>query len=181
MENWFEIFHESKEYILNSLALEKDKFYIIENKLAWVAWIENDLQKNFELLEYLEKEYKSAYSVVKNNEVYLGFLDYTFEKEIKKIKKRIRKLESYLPSKEKKEGKISKKDIENARNYPFEDLIPVNRAKFALCPFHNDTKPSMYVKNNFYYCFTCGARGDIIDYVMKTENLTFYQAIKRLN
>ncbi|MFV8802809.1 CHC2 zinc finger domain-containing protein [Faecalibacterium taiwanense] len=35
--------------------------------------------------------------------------------------------------------------------------LEVNRHGKALCPFHNDRHPSLYVANDHYYCFTCGA------------------------
>lgn len=34
--------------------------------------------------------------------------------------------------------------------------LEVNRHGKALCPFHNDRHPSLYVANDHYYCFTCG-------------------------
>lgn len=43
--------------------------------------------------------------------------------------------------------------------------IDVNRYSKALCPFHNDRHPSLYVADNHYYCFTCGEHGDVIDFV----------------
>lgn len=38
--------------------------------------------------------------------------------------------------------------------------LEVNRHGKALCPFHNDRHPSLYVANDHYYCFTCGEHGD---------------------
>ena len=39
----------------------------------------------------------------------------------------------------------------------------------AVCPFHNDTKPSLSIVDdkNFYHCFACGAHGDIIKFTSK--------------
>ncbi|MFV8804573.1 CHC2 zinc finger domain-containing protein [Faecalibacterium taiwanense] len=37
--------------------------------------------------------------------------------------------------------------------------LEVNRHGKALCPFHNDRHPSLYVANDHYYCFTCGEHG----------------------
>ena len=41
--------------------------------------------------------------------------------------------------------------------------IDVNRYGKALCPFHNDRHPSLYVADDHYYCFACGEHGDVID------------------
>lgn len=52
-----------------------------------------------------------------------------------------------------------------------------------LCPFHNDTKPSMqiYPGHRGYFCFVCGQGGSVIDFVMKYFNLSFLDACKKLN
>ena len=42
--------------------------------------------------------------------------------------------------------------------------IHVNRNGMCLCPFHNDKNPSMKADRRFY-CFGCGATGDVIDFV----------------
>ena len=43
--------------------------------------------------------------------------------------------------------------------------LDVNRYGKALCPFHNDRHPSLYVVDDHYYCFACGAHGDVIEFV----------------
>ena len=45
--------------------------------------------------------------------------------------------------------------------------IKINRNKMACCPFHDDHHPSMKIDQN-YYCFACGAKGDVIDFTSKT-------------
>ena len=45
--------------------------------------------------------------------------------------------------------------------------VEVNRYGMALCPFHNDRHPSLYVADDHYYCFACGEHGDVIDFVGK--------------
>jgi DNA primase catalytic core len=54
----------------------------------------------------------------------------------------------------------------------------------GLCPFHNDTSPSLSVsyKNNkwLWHCFGCNLKGTVIDFVMKMENLSFPEAYKKL-
>lgn len=50
------------------------------------------------------------------------------------------------------------------------------------CPFHSEKSPSCFVypQSNSFYCFGCGAGGDVITFTMKIENLDFYEAIKLL-
>ena len=41
--------------------------------------------------------------------------------------------------------------------------VEVNHCGMALCPFHNDRHPSLYVADDHYHCFGCGEHGDVID------------------
>ncbi len=52
----------------------------------------------------------------------------------------------------------------------------------ACCPFHNEKTASFTVNNNrqTYHCFGCGAHGDIFDFTMKFEGLTFNEALENL-
>ncbi len=52
----------------------------------------------------------------------------------------------------------------------------------GLCPFHNEKTPSFSVspRRGIFKCFGCGEGGDVIGFVMKNENLTFYEAVSRL-
>jgi DNA primase len=52
----------------------------------------------------------------------------------------------------------------------------------GLCPFHNEKTPSFTVQvvHQFYKCFSCGVGGDVIDFVMRIEGISFYEALKLL-
>ena len=52
----------------------------------------------------------------------------------------------------------------------------------GLCPFHNEKSPSfnVYPENNSFYCFGCGAGGDVITFIRKIENLDYIEAVKML-
>lgn len=53
---------------------------------------------------------------------------------------------------------------------------------FGLCPFHNEKSPSFSVSGSkqMYYCFGCGAGGNVFTFVMEYENFTFLEAVKLL-
>ena len=53
---------------------------------------------------------------------------------------------------------------------------------FGLCPFHSEKSPSFSVSpvKQMFYCFGCGAGGNVITFVMEYENATFQEAVKML-
>lgn len=53
---------------------------------------------------------------------------------------------------------------------------------FGLCPFHNEKSPSFSVsrQKQMYYCFGCGAGGNVFTFLMEYENYTFLEALKYL-
>lgn len=57
--------------------------------------------------------------------------------------------------------------------------ISVSRG-WAVCPFHADRHPSLKVYNDGYYCFSCGAGGDVITFVARMEHVTNAQAAAKL-
>ena len=83
------------------------------------------------------------------------------EEQIEEIKKKsdiVEVISSYIP--------LTKK----GRNY------------FGLCPFHDDHSPSMSVspEKGIYTCFVCGAKGNVISFVMDFEKLNYVEALKVL-
>ena len=55
-----------------------------------------------------------------------------------------------------------------------------NHYGMALCPFHNDRHPSLYVADDHYYCFACGEHGDVTDFAARLFGLPLYEAAQRL-
>jgi hypothetical protein len=70
--------------------------------------------------------------------------------------------------------------IATAKKFPIEQLIEVNRAGFAKCLWHTDTRPSMFCKKNFCHCFVCQKSADTIEIVMEKEGLSFKDSVMRL-
>lgn len=61
-------------------------------------------------------------------------------------------------------------------------LRRVSRRYSGLCPFHSEKTPSFSVseEHQFYKCFGCDAKGDVINFVMAIEGLTFWESLKKL-
>ena len=58
--------------------------------------------------------------------------------------------------------------------------IEINRAGFCRCPFHNERTASMKIYAQSFYCFGCGAGGDVIDFVRLYERCDFKTAFRML-
>ena len=58
--------------------------------------------------------------------------------------------------------------------------LQVNRSGMCRCPFHDDRHPSMKLNEKYFYCFGCGATGDVIDFVARLFGLSSYEAAKKL-
>ena len=58
--------------------------------------------------------------------------------------------------------------------------LKVNRNGMACCPFHNDRHPSLKLNEDYFFCFGCGAKGDVLDLVARLFNLSSYEAAQKL-
>ena len=58
--------------------------------------------------------------------------------------------------------------------------LKVNRSGMACCPFHNDRHPSLKLNEDYFFCFGCGAKGDVIDLVARLFDLSGYEAAQKL-
>ena len=58
--------------------------------------------------------------------------------------------------------------------------VEVQRNGMCCCPFHNDRHPSMKLNEDYFYCFGCGAHGDVIEFTARLFGLTNYEAVKKL-
>ena len=65
---------------------------------------------------------------------------------------------------------------------PYVNLKRRGRNMVGLCPFHGEKTPSfnIYTESESFYCFGCGAGGDVISFIMRIENLDYIDAVKYL-
>ena len=133
----------------------------------------------------------------------LCFLADVRDKFVKQCKKERAKWETYLKILERAKrryGQINesrskyvnlyKNKIRQAKNYDIIQLaeelgFEVKKAGknfFIHCPFHTEKRPSccLYPEFNIFYCFGCGAKGDVITFYMKVNNTTFKEAVDYL-
>lgn len=99
------------------------------------------------------------------------------------IEKKIRWLRLGLSEVEFKNS-LSPEQIQEAREFPLDELINTKRIKNTFCcPFHEERTPSFQIYNDgHWHCFGCGVSGsNSIDFVMKKQNLAFPEAVKYLS
>ena len=58
--------------------------------------------------------------------------------------------------------------------------LKVSHNGMACCPFHNDRHPSLKLNEDYFFCFGCGAKGDVIDLVTRLFDLSSYEAAQKL-
>ena len=58
--------------------------------------------------------------------------------------------------------------------------LKANRAGMVRCPFHDDHNPSLKLNEDYFYCFGCGAGGDVVSLTAKLFNLRPYEAASKL-
>ena len=58
--------------------------------------------------------------------------------------------------------------------------LPIQQGSMVCCSFHADRTPSMKLNEDYFYCFGCGASGDVIDLAARLFGLSGYDAAKKL-
>ena len=81
---------------------------------------------------------------------------------------------------------MKNEELEKVRATPIEEVARELGMRVvrhtALCPFHNDKNPSLHFHRgkNRYKCFACGASGDVVDLVMRYNNVGFKEAVEKI-
>ena len=81
---------------------------------------------------------------------------------------------------------MKSEELDKARATPIEEVAGKLGMRVvrhtALCPFHNDKNPSLHFHRgkNRYKCFACGASGDVVDLVMRYNNVGFKEAVAEI-
>ena len=59
--------------------------------------------------------------------------------------------------------------------------LSVSRNGMVCCPFHDDRHPSMKLNEDYFYCFGCGAKGDVIEFTSKLFGINAQEAAQKLS
>jgi hypothetical protein len=154
-----------------------------------IPYLEEDLDlqlKNIDELTIVYNQESDKVDKLKeenSKEFWQSVVDYFIGGEITKSEKRIKEIDRYLQiiSGIPVEGRITREDIERAKEYPFDQLIDFKN-NFALCPFHNEKTPSLHwnKNKNEVHCFGCNKSWDTIAFLRETQGLSFQQAVNIL-
>ena len=169
---WLEIFPEARSYVEKKLTYYR----------ALRGWIEKQKDEILELLAMrnLTEDEEAFYLFL--IKVYIGF-------PLIWVNEEIRRLERYLPGKEKNKASNKFIDVEEVKKRvdivevvsDYIELKRTGKVYMGRCPFHDDRKPSFAVyPDGFYKCFGCGASGDVIDFIMQIRNCDFKEALEVL-
>ncbi len=80
-----------------------------------------------------------------------------------------------------REDILKQVDIVKVISY-YQPVIKKGREYVAICPFHDDSNPSMHIspEKQIFKCFVCGTGGNAINYVERRENLPYFEALKKV-
>lgn len=113
-----------------------------------------------------------------------GFERHLTGRNVMILRKRVEKMESEIDKitgiKKLPEGQITDEMIKRAKQFPLSSIIEINKREYAKCINHDDHNPSMYCKENYVYCFSCGYSGDALDVMMRVKGLSFVEAVKEM-
>ncbi len=140
-----------------------------------------DLKEYVRCYKYIEERYNPLMKVL-----LLGKLKIDMGKEKVNMLNYVASLTMLMNNK--KRENMNTSDIYIAKSYQIADLHHFKRKRkhengfMACCPFgtHEDKHPSFGVKHNFYTCFSCGKKGDSIQFIIDLHNMPFHDAVKHI-
>ena len=162
---WFKIFPEGKEYLRN-IKLPRLK----KQKTKLTKTIKAELIRNYSF--WGEDNFYGW--------LLREWLSINKGEELEDTIKEIRQIEFSLAPKSTSKNGVTNEMIEIARNYDWNKLIEIGRNGMARCIFHQDNRPSFYVKNGYGYCFSEKKSWDTIQFIMDRDGLSFSEAVKAL-
>ncbi|MGQ9570173.1 MAG: CHC2 zinc finger domain-containing protein, partial [Thermodesulfovibrionales bacterium] len=133
-----------------------------EFKSSRIAFLEQALKDTEKDLQEAYQDYKGSMDARRPYAERRLQLDriLSAEKAVCKLKAEIRMLT--IP----KSSRITAQMITLAKDRDIREFLEVVRGDMALCPFHEEQHPSLWVKGNWFYCFGCHASGDVIEFIM---------------
>ena len=135
-------------------------------------------------IEFLENEIKELKTKLTAENIRYGFTDGLGKKIVREniynLEKEIKRKTMHIMAIKNESQKITQEMIARAREYPISDIVGCKGKGNILCIAHKEKHPSMTIKNNYAYCFSCHWHGDAIACYMLIHNVSFVEAVKAL-
>ncbi len=148
-----------------------------------IAFADSDEERVSILSKRIAEAYNSYNESYERDEPYADrFVSLTLSNvdQLEKLRKKYRGNILLTFPKTETTGRINDSDIERARTVDLATLVEPDKTGRIVCPFHPDQRPSMWIKNGFGFCFSCGAHCDAIRWMSDVEGLGFIEAVRRL-
>ena len=168
-------------------GMEKNVYRGIENAFKdirhdyeyRVSNLETDEEKIGALSKFIAEQWESLVEKMKRFPFWLIDIE---AKEIKNIERYRSKIQARMVHKDHPDSRsLTEWEIHRARTYPLENLVSVGRNGRIICEWHEDTRPSMMVKNGWGYCHACGKSVDSIRWMQEVKGMSFKDAVKYLS
>ncbi len=180
---WWELERQNKAKTSELIEEFKGEINSEWAKKIRLEFLDREIERLNSEIKTILRDYKEAHFSKNsgiNQAIARVFLELKGFEEKERLLKRYYYAKNELNGNHKKGNGVTQEMIERAKSYPFSELLEVNRNKFALCPFHEDSGPSLYTKGNYGFCFGCGFSGDIIKFLMNRDEIGFVEAVKKL-
>lgn len=109
-------------------------------------------------------------------QVFLGSFEGEMRAKIAKLKREVNYLDAPANP-----NAVTEAQIQKAREYPLWRWIGKSPKDKVLCPFHTDSKPSVYLYEDNGHCFVCNRQINAINWVMNERGLAFLDAVRLLS
>ena len=159
---------------INELIQETDPVWVFERRKEYLKGLMTDLIVDWWYERQLHSEYVAEGKMLE---------DIITQEKMRSIIKQIVKYQNEIYYRRKsmsgEQLGVTADEIRQAKEHPFEELLPVVRGKVS-CPFHDDKTPSASVKNNKLHCFVCNRTWDTIDFWMELNGRSFSESVRSL-
>jgi vacuolar-type H+-ATPase subunit I/STV1 len=164
-------------------AMLKEKILAYDDELHHIEYKRRELIKRLE--ERNASEFDKYFLLKCFDELFEGRRAKSLEKGLKNMIYSLKKARGRLREKtewHEKYERAQRTCIECVVHHFHPDAANIRNIKQQMlrCPFHDDKSPSMkvYLPDNNFHCFGCGAHGSPIDFVMKIKNCDFKEAVE---
>jgi len=180
----WEVFKPTKTFIREVIKQLREQCYAIQAQIQKAKNHDDALRQTF--VEQYQNRAFDVYRKEYDDFLFTAWGDY-YQQKLDAVNRRIRQYTFRLRGIPKGTGfQINPDILQRAKESPIQDYLTCRNWRqvagrlVTSCPFHKDDTPSfaIYTKDNTWHCFSCGAGRDVIDFIMRQQNLKFIEAVR---